>query len=248
MVASPKVTVALIGAQKCGTTTLASLVARHPSICLARNKEAHLFDRSDVQENGLTSHHIASSFPDYELGQHLFDATPSYLYLPGCVEALLRHSPDVKILVILRSPASRTISHFWHSQRLGFDDRSFLSALTFEQQRLRRDQDPLAPDSAHRHFSYLDRSRYAPQLLKLQALTKNTHVVLFSEMLAKPQRVLDDIFEFLDLPTIRINEIPQLNSYATRTPRHYNSIAQLLLRNDVVETEQLLALRPGSLR
>ena len=45
--------VAVVGAQKCGTTSLAAVLDRHPQLCLAQGKEAHLFDRADVQRSGV---------------------------------------------------------------------------------------------------------------------------------------------------------------------------------------------------
>ena len=88
-----RVGAAIVGAQKCGTTTLAAMLDEHPQIRLAVGKESHLFDQAVVHRDGPTDGDIEQYWPDVSEGELLLDATPSYLYLPGCLEALLRHSP-----------------------------------------------------------------------------------------------------------------------------------------------------------
>lgn len=223
--------IALIGAQKSGTTSLAALLAQHPSVCVAQNKETHLFDQHRVQQKGLHPDDLLGHFPHREHDQVLVDATPSYLYLPGCVESLVRHNPNIRILVILRDPAERAVSHHAHEQRLGYERRLFLSALILERFRLRRDHDPLAPHSAHRHFSYIDRGRYSKQLQRLSSITPNYLVLNFSDLLTSPQETMDRVFTFLRLPSIEVRDIPHLNRRHDQPKQWQIRLARLLLRN-----------------
>jgi hypothetical protein len=243
-----RVTAALIGAQKCGTTTLAELLARHPLICLARNKEAHLFDQVDVQRNGPTATQLALYWPEPAPGQLLLDATPSYLYLPGCVEALLRHEPDVRLIVMLRSPGERALSHHGHERRLGAERRNFAMALALEGRRLKRDADPLAANSAHRHFSYRDRGRYAQQLRHLSSLTDQYLVVTLGDLIADPGATLDRIYRFLGLPPHPVGSLPHLNSGDGRNHKVAKFFARWLMRREAAAAERLVGLAPGSLK
>ncbi len=247
-VPSPRITAALVGAQKSGTTTLAALLGAHPSICLARNKEAHLFDQSEVQGRGPNVAEIDAWFPHRRPGQILLGATPSYLYLPGCLEALVRHAPDVRVLVVLRSPADRAVSHYGHERRLGTEHLPFVVAMASERRRLRRDPDPLAADSAHRHSSYLDRGRYAGQLERLRSLTANYHVVLFNDLMADPGRVLDGIVDFLGVERRLLDQIPRLNAGDGRRRRLGRAMARRLTRADTTEAEAWLNVPAGTLR
>jgi len=244
----PRVTAALVGAQKCGTTTLAALLGDHPSICLARNKEAHLFDQSEVQRRGPTTADIEACFPHRHPGQILLDATPSYIYLPGCLEALVRHAPEVRVLVVLRSPADRAVSHFGHERRIGTEHLPFAVALAAERWRLRRDGDPLAARSAHRVSSFLDRGKYAGQLERLRSITGNFHVVLFNDLVADPGRVLDGITDFLGVERRPLDQIPRLNAGDGRRHRLGRALARQLTKRDSIEAESWLNLPGGTLR
>jgi hypothetical protein len=232
---------ALIGAQKAGTTSLATVLARHPDICLAAGKEAHLFDRPEVQRRGPRPDELETFFGHRRPGQVLLDATPSYLYLPGCVEALVRHEPHVRIVVVLRPPVSRAVSHHAHEVRLGYERRSLLMAIALERHRLRRDADPLAADSAHRHSSYVDRSRYDVQLRRLRESSVNVHVVHFDELVLTPIPVVQRIFDFLGLDPIPAVEFPHLNQSGRARHRLAESALRLLTRRSDKRTEQVLA-------
>lgn len=238
---------AIVGAQKCGTTTLAALLSEHPQICLAAGKEAHLFDQRVVQQHGPAAADLERYWPHHTPGQVLLDATPSYLYLPGCLEALLRHSPEVRIVVVLRPPGERAVSHHGHERRLGTERRSFLAAVALERSRLRRSPDPLAPDSAQRHASYCDRGRYSEQLAHLASLTERYHVVLLRDLVAEPQRVVADIHRFLDLPPHPVHEVPQLNHGDGRPRRLATALASRMLRREAIAAETALGLPDGAL-
>lgn len=242
-----QVTAALIGAQKCGTTTLAALLGDHPSICLALNKEAHLFDRPDVQRRGPTEAEIDACFAHRRDGQILLDATPSYLYLPGCPEALVRHAPEVRLVVVLRSPGERAVSQYGHERRLGTERLPFALALAAERRRLRRDPDPLARNSAHRHSSYVDRGRYGPQLQRMQSLTDRCHVVLFTDLVTDPGRVVDGITDFLGVQRHPVTDVGRLNAGGRRR-RLAVAMARRLARHDTADAEAWLGVTAGTLR
>ena len=204
-------------------------------MCGAKVKETHLFDQAKVQRDGLHSGALLEHFPNSQPGQMLMDATPSYLYLPGCIESLINHNPNIRILVVLRDPAERAVSHHAHERRLGYERRSFPMSLALERIRLQRDRDPLMDSSAHRHFSYLDRGRYSQQLQRLSALSPNFLVIGFSDLITNPQDVMNRIFTFLDLSPITVGEVPHLNSRQDQPRSWHLKLAQLLLRRQIRE-------------
>lgn len=238
----------IVGAQRSGTTTLARVLSEHPAVCLAQHKEAHLFDSADVQRDGVSAGDIERLFPHRLSGQLLLDATPAYLYLPGCIAALLRHSPEARMVVILRAPADRAISHYEHEIRGGREPRPIFWALLTERWRLWRDADALARGSAHRRWSYVDRGRYDIQLQRLMALSTSVHVVLFEEMLRSPQTVIDGVCDFLGIERMMITALPRLNGGGGHARRSARLLARFLLGRSPARTERLLGLRRGALR
>lgn len=238
----------IVGAQKCGTTTLAAVLDEHPGICLAAGKEAHLFDRADVQHSGPSTDDLERCFPHREPGQLLLDATPSYLYLPGCLEAAAGHNPNLRAIVMLRPPGDRAVSHYGHACRLGFEQRHGLLALSLERRRLRADNDPLAQGSSHRERSYLDRGRYHVQLQRLLALVPRVHVVLMSDLIADPERVVHGVHDFLGVERHPVDALPRLNVGDGRRRPALRAVAGALTRRDTARTEVLLGLPRGALR
>ena len=236
----------MVGAQKCGTTSLAAALAAHPRICLAAGKEAHLFDDPDVQDRGPSPAQLEVAFAGRRDDQLLLDATPSYLYLPGCIEALVRHNPEARVVVVLRPAAERALSHFHHERRRGQERRSVAAALALESRRLRSDHDPLAPGSAHRTASYMDRGRYVEQLRRLAAEARHVHHVHLAQLVREPGRVLDGVFDFLGLDPFPVRELPHLNVGGGGS-RWVLPFLRAGARREMTATEQLLGWSAGSL-
>ena len=233
---SALVDVAVVGAQKCGTTTLAAMLDEHPRLCLAVGKEAHLFDDESVQQRGPAAADIERWWPHRQPGQLLLDATPSYLYLPGCLEALVRHNPQVRVIVMLRPAALRAISHHGHERRRGTERLPLGLALLAERRRLRRDPAPLAGESAHRTASLIDRGRYAAQLRRLHSLTPNVHVTTLADLVHDPSVEMQRMFGFLGLQPVPIREAPHLNAGRRRRRPLWRAVLSAVTRNEMITT------------
>ena len=195
---------AIIGAQKSGTTSLAYALGEHPRVSLATNKEAHLFDDSDVRATGLDHERMMNSFPVASSDSLLLDATPIYMYLPGCIEMLAEHNPGARIVAILRDPGDRAVSHYYHSRRNGAETKPLLLALLLEPLRLARDRDALAPLSAHRWWSYRSRGKYSGQVVRVLESFDEILLVRHEDLVSDPERVLEKVQEFLGLPHVSL--------------------------------------------
>ena len=237
-----KVDVAIVGAQKSGTTWLSQILDLHPSITLVEGKEAHLFDQSEVQAFGVSPEHFNKLFPNQDTGKKLLDATPTYLYLPGCLEALKTNNPQVKVIAILRDPGQRAVSHYYHSKRMGFEKRSILGALKKEKHMLARDfMDYLHEDSSWRHHSYMDRGRYFQQIKNLKALFPDALVIPFPQIVSQPAEVLEKVQEFLEIEVIDLQILPSMNSFG-KNPKHTFIIKfiNMRVRHNLQETFKVL--------
>lgn len=84
--------------------------------------------------------------------------------------------------------------------------------MVMEKRRLRRDQNPLAVDSAHRIFSYVDRGRYERQVDTISSLTRNLMVIGFTDLVTSPGEVINAVFKFLGLEPLPSPDLPSLNA------------------------------------
>lgn len=124
----------IIGAQKSATTSLADLLAQHPAIEVSNPKEPDFFNVH--WERGLDWYRSCFGRTD----AILVDASVSYtmaamrewergreLDVPQRIHAL---SPDARFIYIVRDPAERCYSAYWHEVRAGREKGTLREAVT----------------------------------------------------------------------------------------------------------------------
>jgi len=107
----------IIGAQKCGTDSLFRLLASHPHVVPAHQKEINFFDRDANFRKGLAWYH--SYFPlRHKVGRHriTLEGSPSYLYSTKAPQRIARYDRRLHLLVAVRNPVERAYSQ-WNMYR-----------------------------------------------------------------------------------------------------------------------------------
>ncbi|NAW34718.1 sulfotransferase domain-containing protein [Halomonas alimentaria] len=105
----------IIGAQKCGTTSLFSYLDELASFSGSQPKEVHYFDREDNFRKGHRWYE--SRFLKKTHGNQLFfEASPTYLCREKVPARLKAYNPDLKLILILREPTARAYSA-WNMYR-----------------------------------------------------------------------------------------------------------------------------------
>ncbi|GAB3198517.1 hypothetical protein GCM10027062_12870 [Nocardioides hungaricus] len=122
----PAPTFLCIGAQKCGTTWLASAVAQHPEVGTGRRKELHFFDQRDAYARGLGWYE--SQFRTTPATRAVGEFTPNYwrtvgtpadsVFL-GSADRVADAYPDLRLIVCLRDPVDRAVSAYFHNIKAG---------------------------------------------------------------------------------------------------------------------------------
>ncbi len=170
----------ILGAMKCGTTSLHDYLNYHPDIAMSQPKELNFFVEHQRWERGLVWYKSNFTEPDKVMGESSPNYT-RYPFFPGVAEKMHAVMPDVKLIYCVRDPVRRMVSHYIHDHSIGEQDRPFAEA---------------ALDEAE---AYLWCSRYFYQLehyLKLYPASQIKLVVL-EDMKEKPQETLREVFEFL---------------------------------------------------
>ena len=191
----------IVGAQKAGTSALAHFLSQHPAIAMA-SRECHIFDAPDYSSD-WTPAQIDARYArrvegraDAALGG---ESTPVYLLMPDVPRELYRYNPNLLVIVMLRDPVERAVSHFAMERARGNEHRPLWWALLSERWRLRRCPNPRGPASALRRHTYRTRSLYSRQLRNLFAVFPRRQVlVLRSEnLLREHDDTLAKVFAFL---------------------------------------------------
>lgn len=187
----------VVGAQRCGTTYLSRALDAHPDVTMARPSppEPKVFCDAGLSARGIDSYHRTwfSHARDEAL---LGDKSTSYLEdprAPGRAAAMLG---EAEVVVLLRDPVRRAVSHWRFSTANGFETRDVEDALLADL----HDDQPWDPQrSSVSPFAYLRRGRYAEQLAPWAAtFPATTHVLLLEELLADPE-VLPGLVDALGL-------------------------------------------------
>jgi hypothetical protein len=111
--------VLVVGAQRCGTSSLFKYLGAHPECGASIRKEARFFTEYYHEGTDWYRAHFPLS-AGRPRRQIYFEATPDYLLdprVPQRAKALLPE--DFRIIALLRDPVERAYSHYWHNRRLG---------------------------------------------------------------------------------------------------------------------------------
>lgn len=171
----------IVGAMKCGTTSLHQYLGMHPQICVSEPKETDFFLRRTEKGIDWYKQCFAGDADEYGEASTNYAKYPTFQGVPERMHALL---PEVKLLYLVRDPIERALSHYAHNRVAGRESRSVEVAFR-----------PV--EESH----YLQTSRYYAQISRyLDYYSREQLLVLESERLrAARMDVLRDIFAFLNV-------------------------------------------------
>lgn len=173
----------IIGAMKCGTTTLHHHLNLHPKIFMSREKELDFFVYELKWKRRLEwykSHFVGEatiygeSSPNYT----------NYPYWAGVPERMYSIVPEAKLIYILRDPIERIISHYTHRYAAGKESQPISRAL-----------------SNFDNNVYISRSKYYMQLEQFLNYFpgENILVITLEDLSNRPQKTWEVILDFLEL-------------------------------------------------
>jgi hypothetical protein len=196
----------IIGAQKCGTTSLFSYLSGHPKLLPSFSKEVHYFDggldpAADNFKKGEAWYR--AHFPLEELvtaQKRTFEASPFYIYHPLVARRIADLLPQVKLVAVLRNPTERALSHYFHARRGNLEPLPVLEAMQQEERRL----EPLVErgdfkNVAFRIHSYKSRGLYSDQIARYLACFPRSRLLALSSeaFFNEPKDTLRRVFEFV---------------------------------------------------
>jgi hypothetical protein len=200
----------IIGSMKCGTTSLYNYITQHQNIVPSIWKEIQYFRVSKPLSKGLDWY--LSHFPSIpaEILEHndvvTGEASPNYFTTERAPQEIYDVFPNIKLIVILRDPVDRAISHYHHWIRVGNETKSLEEAFYEELDLLENIQD----FSSNNVYSlvketqqYLLKGLYILFLKNWLALfPKENMLILRTKDLAdSPATVLHQVFKHLNLST-----------------------------------------------
>ena len=195
----------LVGAAKCGTTSLHGYLSQHRDVFMADPKEPRFYDTdmpSSPQWSVRDPAAYAALFDGAEGFKVVGEASPSYLVSEVAPENIYADCPDAKILVSIRNPVDFMYSlHRQFIESCNEDLHDFADALGAEPDRARGER---IPSVAHypRQLLYRQNARFAEQIERYfnRFGRERVKVVLMDDLAADTPRVFAEVLRFLELP------------------------------------------------
>lgn len=204
----------IVGAQRCGTTSMGRTLCEHPAVsCAMLDQEVHYFD--NAYHRGLAWYR--SHFPLSAVARRTaraagvapvaFESSPYYMFHPLAPERIARDLPGVKLLIMLRDPVERAYSSHAHEVALGHETEPFERALELEAARLNGQEERIAADPgyysySHQHHAYRARGQYVEQAERLERVFGRDRILVIDSghFFADPEPAYDRVLRFLGLP------------------------------------------------
>lgn len=226
----------IIGAKKCGTTSLFSYLCQHPNIAAPTSKEISYFnihfDRGNLWYKSFFPLSLPKRDPQYLITG---EATAEYICHPLTPQRIAATLPQVKLIALLRNPVDRAYSHYHHTKRISRENLSFEKAIAQEDSRVAQIEDEsrqrgLKSSPAY-NYTYLSSGKYAEQLEHwLPIFDRERLLILKSEdFFDRPEAVFKQVLEYLELPDWSPSKYQKYN---------YNRYGQTLdrsTRKDLIE-------------
>jgi hypothetical protein len=201
----------VIGTQRGGTSSLYKYLGQHPSVSPSIRKETEYFSsKYDRGEDWYRAHFpLRREKSSLNGGSRVmaFEADPDYLLDPRAAQRAAKLVPEAKIVVLLRDPVARAISHHAHNVRLGLEKLPLVEALAAEEERLNGEvermlTDPAYPGRPYQRYSYVTRGIYVDHLERwLEHFpTDNFYVARSEDFFGHTAEVYQDLLQFLGLP------------------------------------------------
>jgi len=198
----------IVGAAKCGTTSLHNYLKQHPDIFMTEHKEPHFLINSEIGERRV--HKAVTTLEAYK---KMFETDRDYRYKGESsvmymafpefsINNIKKYlDPDVKIIIMLRSPIERAFAGYLHNLRYNpAENLSFEEAVDKSEERYHQEED-MTPDTRYLHVGC-----YASQVESFMNVFKsNVHVIMYDDYVNNINACLSNVFDFLEIDRISVD-------------------------------------------
>jgi len=201
----------VVGAPRCGTTTLAQFLKANPAVAFPAVKEPHFFSQHDLRglderqlKERVERDYLGRFFP-HQPGRRVgVDASVTYLYMAEQLEPIMKLWPDSRFVVALRNPMSMLPS--LHQRLIYIGDETIPSLAdawrAIPERAAGRRIPPRCADP--RWLRYNEAGRFATYLEQLFAAVgrERCHIVLFDDLQADPAGEYRRLMDFCSLESV----------------------------------------------
>ena len=217
-----KPTFFIIGAPKCGTTSMANWLRANPQVFMPAEKEPCFFS-PDLHPSlyGTLGEYEALFDPATPDHRAAGEASTTYLESEVAVARIIEYQPQAKFIVMVRSPVQMAASlHAQELSALNEDIDSFEEAWDAQADRAEGRRIPKYCRSP-RTVAYGERCKLGKQLARLYSRVDRdqVHLVFLEDMKADPEKIYREVTAFLGVDPEPLPEFEPANVRHTHRSR-----------------------------
>jgi len=224
----------IIGAPKCGTTSMAAWLAEHPRVYMSSVKEPYYYSKDFSKNNKIFQKDTYYSLFHGAGEKHIVvgEASAGYLYSKVAVENIEKDIAGAKYLVLLRNPLEMVRS--LHQQMLFDGDEDVFSFEKAWYLQGERELGKNIPDSC-KEPSFLFYGKVCSvgsQMDRLLSLVSpdNVFAVLLDDVKVNPRQVWLSVQDFLGIPDDGRVSFPVRNKGKRRRCNYLRNINELYVK------------------
>ncbi len=211
----------IVGAPKCGTSSLHYWLSQHPEIFMSKPKEPRFFCTDQIKEADNFHNKKVDYFQyrQWEEYLNLFktvgdekiagESTPRYLYSHEAPKNIYNFNKNSKIIILLREPFEFLRSY--HSQTLKNHEniKNFEKAIQVEEKRKKGEYKIPFQAVAPSVLYYSDKAKFSYYIYKYLKTFPNNQVkiILFNNIKNNPLYTYKSILNFLNVENINFKPI-----------------------------------------
>ncbi|MDT9180185.1 MAG: sulfotransferase domain-containing protein [Limnospira sp. PMC 1291.21] len=205
----------IVGAGKCGTTSLYKYICKHPQVLEASTKEINFFNLNFGQGLDWYLSHFLTT--EHKTGE----ASPRYFNNIKVIERISHFLPKVKIIILLRNPVTRSISLYYHQVRAGQEKRTLEEVIQSKIDLVNK----IKNDNKLSEASNFVDSIYVSSIRKWRNNFSDSQILILKteDLEANHDKTMTKTFDFLGL-----NNYPQsaIDDYQKENVAQYPKISQ----------------------
>jgi Sulfotransferase family len=194
----------LVGAPRCGTTSLSRYLGAHPHVCFSVPKEPHYFTYVDPPSTEALRHdYLELFFGHYDPALHraIGEGSVSTLYFPEAVERILRYAPEARFIAMVRNPVEMIPSY--HARLLFVleeDEPDLRRAWELQAERARGLHLPRGcRDPRLLLYANVGRLGHHLEALQRRVDAARLHVIVYDDLVSDTLGVYRRVLDFLGL-------------------------------------------------
>ncbi|MBT8253599.1 MAG: hypothetical protein HKN00_08375 [Flavobacteriaceae bacterium] len=218
----------VIGTPKGGTTSLFHYLEEHPEIFIPKIKEPHYFTHQEVAKSYYRPRIITSQneyldlYKDVTNETAIGDLSSSYLYHFKSANRIKNYNSESRIIVVLRNPVDRAISHYMMDISLGFVKASLMDIIDKK-------------ENFSQHYNqYVEVGQYSEGLAAYYEVFNENRIkiILSDDLFLNTTETMNELFDFLEVKDLQNLKFERkFNQY--KEPRY--DFVKRLHRNKIME-------------